>query len=134
MSGAEAKFAFSYASRGAIAEIGLCRLVTHTAPPPLAVNKSAAVGEVKGNDSMPQVLFNNLAYARRLEEAGFSQQQVLAAADALAEALCEAVATKSDIALLEGRFSKLEWMATTSITLSIATLGTLWALALHFLR
>ena len=33
MSGAEAKFAFSYASRGAVAEIGLSHLVTHIASP-----------------------------------------------------------------------------------------------------
>ena len=33
ISGAEAKFAFSYASRGAVAEISLSNLVTHIASP-----------------------------------------------------------------------------------------------------
>jgi hypothetical protein len=66
------------------------------------------------------VLFDSPAYADHLKRGGLSDDQARAAADALAEALREAVAAKSDIGPPESRFSKLEWMAGTSIVLTHA--------------
>ena len=51
-----------------------------------------------------QVLFNQFSYADRLKSGGFTEQQARAAADALAEALTEAVATKADVVELKGEF------------------------------
>lgn len=47
-----------------------------------------------------QVLFNQFAYADRLKRGGFTDEQARASAEALSDALSEAVATKSDIAEL----------------------------------
>jgi chromosome segregation ATPase len=48
-----------------------------------------------------QVLFNQFAYADRLKRGGFTDDQARASAEALADALSETVATKSDIAELK---------------------------------
>ena len=48
-------------------------------------------------------MFDTLKYVRRLRGAGVSQEQAEAHADALADALGETVATKSDIEKSEGR-------------------------------
>ena len=48
-----------------------------------------------------QVLFNQFAYADRLKHGGFSDDQARASAEALASALSEAVATKSDVLALK---------------------------------
>ncbi len=52
-----------------------------------------------------QVLFNQFGYADRLKNGGFTEQQARAATEALADALTEAVATKSDITELKGEIA-----------------------------
>jgi len=48
-----------------------------------------------------QILFDRLRYIDRLTQAGFPQEHARVHADALDEALREAVATKTDVARLE---------------------------------
>ena len=60
-----------------------------------------------------QVLFNQFAYADRLKNGGFSDDQARASAEALASALSEAVATKSDVASAKGEL-KIEIAALRS--------------------
>ena len=52
-----------------------------------------------------QVLFNQFAYADRLKNGGFSDDQARASAEALATALSETVATKTDLLVLEAKLS-----------------------------
>lgn len=52
-----------------------------------------------------QVLFNQFAYADRLKNGGFSDDQACASAEALATALSETVATKTDLLVLEAKLS-----------------------------
>ena len=52
-----------------------------------------------------QVLFNQFAYADRLKNGGFSDDQARASAEALANALSETVATKTDLLVLEAKLS-----------------------------
>jgi hypothetical protein len=47
--------------------------------------------------------FDTLAYARRLREAGFSEQQAEGQAQALAAAMTDTLATKQDLRELEAR-------------------------------
>lgn len=49
------------------------------------------------------VPLNTLAYARRLREVGFTEQQAEGQADALADAMTDSLATKTDLRELEGR-------------------------------
>lgn len=55
---------------------------------------------------------DTLAYARRLREAGFSEQQAEGQAEALAAAMTDTLATKQDLTLLrqdaEVRFSRID--------------------------
>ena len=51
------------------------------------------------------IAIDTLAYARRLREAGFSEQQAEAQADALAAAMTDTLATKQDLRELETRTS-----------------------------
>jgi hypothetical protein len=46
-------------------------------------------------------VFDTLSYARKLQDAGFTESQARAQAEALAEIASENLATKSDIASLE---------------------------------
>lgn len=54
------------------------------------------------------VIFDTLAYARELTSAGIPPQQAEAHARALARAMDEGVATKSDIKELERKLDELE--------------------------
>lgn len=55
-----------------------------------------------------QILFDRLRYVDRLTEAGISEPHARAHADAMAEALRESVATKSDMVLVRGDIARLE--------------------------
>lgn len=55
-----------------------------------------------------QILFDRLRYMDRLKQAGISDDQARAHADAIDEALRESVATRSDIAQLRSDFGRLE--------------------------
>ena len=50
------------------------------------------------------VVFDTLAYARQLRDAGFSDEQAEAQARALASAMTDTLATKQDLRELEARF------------------------------
>lgn len=52
---------------------------------------------------MTTTTFDTLAYARKLESAGFSREQAEAQADALREIIDEKIATKQDLRELELR-------------------------------
>jgi conjugal transfer/entry exclusion protein len=54
-----------------------------------------------------QILFDRLRYIDKLKGAGIGEDQARAHADAIDEALREAVATKSDIAALKSDFASL---------------------------
>ena len=64
------------------------------------------------------IALDTLAYARRLREAGFSEQQAEGQAEALAAAMTDSLATKQDLKELEARIevrfaqvdSRLEFM------------------------
>jgi hypothetical protein len=49
------------------------------------------------------IALDTLAYARRLREVGFSEQQAEGQAQALAAAMTDTLATKQDLSELEGR-------------------------------
>ena len=51
------------------------------------------------------VAFDTLAYARRLRQAGFSEQQAEVQAEALAAVVTETLATKQDLRELEYRLT-----------------------------
>ena len=63
-----------------------------------------------------QVLFNQFAYADRLKHGGFSDDQARASAEALASALSEAVATKSDVAEVRSEIAALRSEVKADIT------------------
>lgn len=58
------------------------------------------------------IALDTLAYARRLREAGFSEQQAEGQADALAAAMMDSLAAKQDLGELErrldGRFDRID--------------------------
>ena len=56
----------------------------------------------------PAVGFDTLSYARRLKDAGVDDVQAEAHAEAVRDAITEAVATKADVARLEDRMKGLE--------------------------
>lgn len=60
----------------------------------------------------PVIALDTLAYARRLRQAGFSEEQAEAQAEALAAVMVESLATKSDLQelelRLETRFARLD--------------------------
>ena len=60
----------------------------------------------------PVIALDTLAYARRLRQAGFSEEQAEAQAEALAAVMVEALATKSDLheleLRLETRFARID--------------------------
>ena len=63
-----------------------------------------------------QVLFNQFAYADRLKHGGFSDDQARASAEALASALSEAVATKSDVLALKSDIAAVKSELKSDIT------------------
>jgi len=54
------------------------------------------------------IAFDTLAYARRLREVGFSEQQAEGQAEALAAAMTDTLATKQDLREIESRIDGLE--------------------------
>ena len=70
------------------------------------------------------VTFDTLRFANRLKEAGLSDAQAQAFAEAqkdvFAEALDTMLATKSDIAVLDAKIDKLSWMMGILIALAVA--------------
>lgn len=83
-----------------------------------------------------QILFDKLVYMDRLKAAGIAEDQARAHADAMDEALREAVATKadlrnttvelkSDIREIGTRLSVLTWVVGINIALSLGVLGKL---------
>jgi hypothetical protein len=62
------------------------------------------------------VAFDTLVYARRLRQAGFSEQQAEVQAEALAAVVGETLATKQDLRELEYRLTlRLGTMLTVSV-------------------
>ena len=62
------------------------------------------------------VAFDTLAYARRLRQAGFSEQQAEVQAEALAAVVAETLATKQDLRELEYRLTlRLGAMMTVAV-------------------
>ena len=75
-----------------------------------------------------QVLFNQFAYADRLKNGGFSDDQARALAEALATALSETVATKTDLFALEAKIeAKIGDTVLKVIGAQIAIAGILFA-------
>lgn len=68
------------------------------------------------------VAFDTLAYARRLRQAGFSEQQAEAQAEGLAAVVTETLATKQDLRELEYR---LTLRLGTMMTLAIGSVAAL---------
>lgn len=70
------------------------------------------------------ITFDTLKFANRLKEAGLSDAQAQAFAEAqkdiFAEALDTMLATKSDIAVLDAKIDKLSWMMGILIALAVA--------------
>jgi hypothetical protein len=54
------------------------------------------------------LVFDTLSYARKLQDAGFTEAQARAQAEALAEIASENLATKSDIAALQRDMKEME--------------------------
>jgi hypothetical protein len=80
---------------------------------------------------MSTTTFDTFKFVERLEKAGLSREQAAAIVEAqkesIAEAMDTALATKSDIATLDGKFTvldgkidKLSWMMGILIALAIA--------------
>jgi len=63
---------------------------------------------------MATITFDTLKFVRRLKEAGVAEKHAEAEAEALAEVFSEALdtqlATKADIARLEGELKLIKWM------------------------
>ncbi len=70
--------------------------------------------------------FDTLKFARRLKNAGVSEQQAEAEAEAIKEAFAEAldtqVATKGDIARLETKITLTQWMIGLVIAVEVLPL------------
>ncbi len=58
---------------------------------------------LKKEDMMSTIAFDTLAYAKKLKEAGFTDQQAEIQAEAMAELVNEQLATKRDLRELEMR-------------------------------
>ena len=52
---------------------------------------------------MPEMVFNSLNYAKRLEQAGFTREQAEVQANIMTEIVDEKIATKQDLRELELR-------------------------------
>ncbi|MDQ7016983.1 MAG: DUF1640 domain-containing protein [Gammaproteobacteria bacterium] len=78
--------------------------------------------------SMSTVTFDTLKFARRLKDAGISEQHAKAEAAALAELFSEAVesqlSTKADIHRVEKELMLIKWMVGLVIVVEIAPLLT----------
>ena len=65
-------------------------------------------------------VFNTLAYARRLREAGVDDARAEAHAEALHAAFHEGVATRADLARVEAKVNVLQWVIGLNALLSLA--------------
>ncbi len=75
---------------------------------------------------MGTITFDTLKFTKRLKEAGFTEAQAEAVADALLQATGEAeIATKRDIERLEAKIERLETKMTGELTLVKWMLGIL---------
>lgn len=54
---------------------------------------------------MPEMVFNSLNYAKRLEQAGFTREQAETQANIMTEIVDEKIATKQDLRELEYRLT-----------------------------
>jgi len=79
------------------------------------------------------VAFDTLAYAKKLKEAGFTEQQAEAQAEALAEIVNERLATKQDIAELRRDLQDLEYRLTIRLGAMLAIAITLVAALVRLL-
>lgn len=84
---------------------------------------------------MTTTTFDTLAYAKKLREAGFTDQQAEAQAAALVDVLKDTsggLATKTDLDRLEerteARFRLLQWMVGFNLAVTVAVL---WLLIRH---
>lgn len=66
--------------------------------------------------------FDTLAYAKKLEAAGFTSEQAEVQAAALAQIVDERLATKQDIALLQRYIKEREERLTYRLTLRLGTM------------
>lgn len=62
-------------------------------------------GPAHGYETLVALAIDTLAYARRLREAGFTEEQADGQAHALAAAMIDSIATKEDLQALEVRVS-----------------------------
>lgn len=85
--------------------------------------------------SMTAVVFDTLAYAERLEAAGFTAEQAKGQAHALREMIDNQIATKQDIAALEGSVTtKLAEFKTDLIKWHIGTMLAMTGLIVGLLK
>ena len=80
---------------------------------------------------MSTITFDTFKFVDRLEKAGLSREQAAAIVEAQREAFAEALdtalatkadvlAVKTDVALLDAKFDKLQWMIGIVIALAVA--------------
>ncbi len=80
---------------------------------------------------MATITFDTFKFVDRLEKAGLSREQAAAIVEAQREAFAEALdtslatkadvmAVKTDVALLDAKFDKLQWMIGIVIALAVA--------------
>ena len=78
---------------------------------------------------MTAITFDTLIYAKRLKEAGFTEQQAEIQAETLKSVIDNNLATKSDIERLSNKIEKLELMMTIKFgAMLVASVGILAAL------
>ena len=79
---------------------------------------------------MTVATFDTYAAAKALREAGFNEGQAEAAVTMVSDAVTEDVATRADMARIEGQLAALEWIVAlhTALTIAIAArlFGSVW--------
>ena len=85
------------------------------------ISASAGNAVRKGGDDMP--LIDTLALKTGLVDAGLDSAQAAAIVQAFVHADTEHLATKADIAPLDGRLDKLQWMAGVILALLLLLMG-----------
>lgn len=68
------------------------------------------------------VVFDTLAYAKKLKKAGFTEEQAEIQAEALAEIVDERLATKQDISELRRELKEMEERLTYKLTIRLGTM------------
>ncbi len=72
--------------------------------------------------AMASMVFDTLAHAKKLKEAGFTEKQAEVQAEALASIIDEKLATKEDIRLLKEDLKALEERLTYKLTLRLGSM------------